>query len=163
MRAGISGRHPATAARAPREGGSPGPVRRHPPGGASRAAVAHRLGRGLWDKRSAFPRNAMPRMRGRRIGRARCPYWCEMAPLPVLWGSVDSRRCWPDTGTRPPMRLQPLCFALLCIAASPAAAQDAGDPPSAGRLRDLSAAVEGLAATVAPSVVQVLVTGYRPV
>jgi serine protease Do len=53
---------------------------------------------------------------------------------------------------------------LVCaFAASPLAAQDSGGPPSASVLGDLNAAVEGLAATVAPSVVQILVTGYRPI
>jgi serine protease Do len=48
------------------------------------------------------------------------------------------------------------------FAAAPLAAQDAGGPASATLLRDLNTAVEGLAVTVAPSVVQILVTGYRP-
>jgi serine protease Do len=61
------------------------------------------------------------------------------------------------------MSLRPFCVALLCFVAPPVAAQDAGPTPSAGLLRDLNAAVEGLATTVAPSVVQVLVAGAEQV
>jgi serine protease Do len=51
--------------------------------------------------------------------------------------------------------------AIFAIIASPAAAQQPSSPPPANPLRDLNAAIETLTTTVAPSVVQILVTGYR--
>src|SRR5579864_486556 len=58
------------------------------------------------------------------------------------------------------------CFTLsvaLAMTASTLAAQQSSGAPPSDALRDLNTAIETLATTVAPSVVQVLVTGYRPV
>ena len=51
----------------------------------------------------------------------------------------------------------------LCLAASPLCAQSVTRPAGTSALQDLNAAIESLTARVTPSVVQVLVTGYRPV
>ena len=63
------------------------------------------------------------------------------------------------------MTMLPRCaWVVVCAAvASPLAAQAPVRPPSVNVLRDLNSAIETLTTTVAPSVVQVLVTGYRRV
>ena len=53
---------------------------------------------------------------------------------------------------------------LICaFVATPLASQEFDRPPSANVLSDLNAAIDHLTAEVAPSIVQILVTGYRPI
>jgi serine protease Do len=54
-------------------------------------------------------------------------------------------------------------FATCALVASPVAAQDPAHAPVVNLLGDLNTAIEALTTKVAPSVVQILVTGYRPV
>ena len=54
-------------------------------------------------------------------------------------------------------------FAAVCLLTWPLGAQSVARPSRTNALHDLNAAIESLTAAVAPSVVQVLVSGFRPV
>jgi serine protease Do len=87
--------------------------------------------------------------------------------------SVIARALKPHTGVSPgsahdvilpkTMRLPSALVAIGALVASPLGAQGPVRPPSTDVLRDLNTAIGALTTTVTPSVVQILVSGYRPV